>query len=279
VDWIIGFFVVDFLLAVLIGIFIAKRIKEWSTARQQEINKLLNAATPLNKTFNRADADKLPPPVRRFMLKAVKEGAACISTARLKQNGRMRFNDRWIKLDARQYYSVQPAGFIWDAKMKLGPAWITARDRYQNHKGNMLIKILSALPLFDVKSREMDHASILRHLSELPWLPTALLADNIHWDNIDDRSAKATITDGDLSASGTFYFNEQDEITGFAAPERFRSDSGKMEPWSGNFSNYQEFGGYRIPTAARAVWNAPDGDFEYIQLAISEAAFNLPPGD
>lgn len=278
-DWIIIFLIADFLLAILIGIFIARRIKDWNAARRQEIDELLTAAEPLNKTFNKADADRLPPPARRYLQKAIKEGAAYISTTRLEQTGKIRFNDRWINLDARQYYSVQPAGFIWDAKMKLGPAWITARDRYQNGKGNMLIKILSALTLFDVKSREMDHASILRHLSELPWLPTGLLADNVVWEQIDDHTAKATIKDGDLSACGTFYFDEHDEITGFSAPERFRSDSGKMGPWSGSFSNYQQFGDYLIPTKASAVWNAPGGDFEYIRLDISKAEFNLKPAD
>ncbi|MGI2335609.1 MAG: DUF6544 family protein [Dehalogenimonas sp.] len=278
-DWIIIFLIADFLLAILIGIFITKRIKSWDSARKQEIKKLLTAAEPLNKTFKPSDADRLPLPVRRYLQKTVKEGAAYISTTQLNQSGQIRFNDRWIKLNAHQYYSVQPTGFIWDAKMKLGPAWITARDRYQNGKGNMLIKILSALTLFDVKSKEMDHASILRHLSELPWLPTALLVDNIIWEEIDAHTAKATIKDGDLRAFGTFYFNEQDEITGFSAPERFRSDSGKMEPWSGSFSNYRQFGDYLIPTEASALWNSPGGDFEYVRINIQEAEFNLKPFD
>ncbi len=274
-DWLLIFLVVDFLLAILIGIFIAKRIKEWKAAREREISKLMTAAEPINKTFRHADAERLPAPVRRYLQKVVKEGAPYISTTHLKQSGKMRFNDRWINLDADQYYSVVPPGFIWDAKMKLGPAWITARDCYVGGKGNMLIKILSSLQLFDVKGKEMDHASILRHLSELPWLPTALLADNISWEAIDDYSAKATITDGTLSASGTFHFNENSEAIGFNATGRFRSDTGKMEPWSGIFGNYKEFGDYLIPTEASAVWNAQGGDFEYIRLSIDRAEFNL----
>lgn len=278
-DWLILFFIIDFLLAILIGLFITKRIKEWKTARRKEVASLITASKPIAKAFNPAEVTSLPRPVRRYLQKTVAAGANYIHNTHLKQSGKMRFNDRWINLDADQYYSTLPPGFIWNAKMKLGPAWISDRDCYVGGKGNMLIKILSALQLFNVKGQEMDHASIIRYLSELPWLPTALLANNINWETIDNHSAKATITDGKLNASGIFYFNDDDEIIGFSTPKRYRSDSGRMEAWSGRFSNYRQFGYYLIPTKATAIWNAADGDFEYVRLNIKHAEFNITDAD
>lgn len=278
-NWWLVFFLIDLVFGILITVWISQQAKKWSQSRRKEENDLVSAAITIDKCFEPGDASHLPAPVRRYLEKNIKKGTPYVSTARLRQSGKIRFNNRWINFDASQYYSVEPPAFNWTAKMKLGPAWITARDRYSNGKGNMLIKILSALPLFDVSSKEMDHASLLRHLSELPWLPTALLGSNVRWQEIDDHSAKATLNDCRLEASGTFHFNDDDEIDGFATPGRFRSDTGKMTPWSGAFGDYKDFGDMRIPTQAGATWNAVEENFEYINITIESAEFNSMSSD
>ncbi|KTB48850.1 DUF6544 family protein [Dehalogenimonas alkenigignens] len=273
-EWLLVFFAVDLVLGILIAIALGRSIKGWSLDRKAEIEKLLSKAKPIDRVFNQADVSRLPPPVQRYLLKAIIQGTPYVSRLHLKQSGRMRFNQRWISIEADQYYSAEPLSFTWIAKMKLGPAWVAARDRYSNGKGNMLIKILSAVPLFDVRGPEMDHASLLRYLSELPWLPTAFLSDHITWQAIDDRTAEATITDGGISATATFHFNGADEISEFKSLGRFRSETGKITPWSGTWSNYQEFNGFRIPTEGNAVWNDPQGDFEYVRLKIETAEYD-----
>jgi len=272
-NWLLIFFAFDLLLGILVALGIRGQAKAWATERKLEIEKLFSTAKPTDKIFQKSDVSRLPPPVQRYLIKSIREGTPYTSRVHLKQTGQIRFNQRWINVEAEQYYSVTPPNFIWVAKMKLGPAWISARDRYLSGKGGMLIKVLSAVPLFDVRGPEIDHASLLRYLSELPWLPTALLSDNITWKEIDDRAAEATITDGALSAAGVFHFNGADEIISFESPGRFRSDTGKITPWSGAFSNYQDFNGFRIPAEGKAVWNAPEGDFEYVRLKVEKAEF------
>ena len=278
-NWWLVFFAIDLAFGILITVWISQQAKKWSQSRRKEENDLLSAATTIYKNFETGDTSHLPAPVRRYLEKNIEKGTPYIYTARLCQSGKIRFNNRWINFNASQYYSVEPPAFTWTAKMKLGPAWITARDRYNNGKGNMLIKILSTLPLFDVSSKEMDHASLMRYLSELPWLPTALLSSNIRWHEIDDHSAKATLNNGRIEAFGTFHFNDDDEIDGFVTPGRFRSDTGKMTPWSGTFDNYQDFGNIRIPTKAGATWNAAEENFEYINITIENAGFNSASSD
>ncbi len=273
-NWLLIFLAFDLIFGILIALWLRRGTADWNESRRKEIEKLLAGANPVEKTFRHSDLNRLPPPVQRYLRKSIKEGTPFVSRVHLKQSGQMRFNQRWIQIEADQYYSVTPPAFTWIAKMKLGPAWVAARDRYSNGKGNMIIKVLSSLPLFDVRGPEMDHASLLRFLSELPWLPTAFLSENITWKEIDDRAAEATITDGGVAATGTFHFNGTDEITEFTSPGRFRNETGKIEPWSGTWSNYCEFGGFRIPTEGNAVWNAPEGDFEYVRLKVETAEFN-----
>lgn len=273
-EWLLVFFAVDLILGILIAIALGRGIRGWSVERKAEIEKLLSKAKPVDRIFSQADVSCLPPPLQRYLTKAIRHGTPYVSRLHLKQTGQMRFNQRWINIEADQYYSVEPLSFSWIARMKLGPAWVSARDRYSNGKGNMVIKILSSVPLFDVRGPEMDHASLLRYLSELPWLPTAFLSDNITWKTLNDHTAEATITDSGITAAGTFQFNDADEIVSFVSPERFRNETGKMTPWSGTWSNYREFDNFRIPTEGNAVWNDPQGDFEYIRLKIETAEFN-----
>ncbi len=274
-EWLLIFLAFDLIFGILIAIWLGRSNKDWKTSRQAEVENLLSAAKTIDKVFHPSDAGRLPPPVQRYLKKSIKEGTPYLNRAHLKQNGQMRFNQRWITVEADQDYSVNPPAFIWVAKMKLGPAWISARDRYSGGKGNMLIKVLSSVPLFDVRGHDMDHASLLRYLSELPWLPTAFLSDNITWKAIDDDAAEATINDGSLSATAIFHFNDADEIISFESSGRFRSDTGKITPWSGTFDNYQEFNGLRIPAEGSAIWNDPQGDFEYIRLKVEAVDFDM----
>ena len=61
---------------------------------------------------------------------------------------KLKVEQNWLPVEAKQYFSVQQPGFIWDADIKLAPLFhIAGRDKYFEGKGNMLIKILSLSPL------------------------------------------------------------------------------------------------------------------------------------
>jgi len=71
------------------------------------------------------------------------------------------------------------------------------RDKYDGREGNMLVKLLSTMPIADAKGPEVDVSSIHRYIDEMPWFPTAFLNEEyIAWEPIDSFHAKAVITDG-----------------------------------------------------------------------------------
>lgn len=47
--------------------------------------------------------------------------------------------------------------------------------------------------------------------------------------------------------------------------------------WRGEFGDYREFGGLRLPSSARVYWDLPAGPFEYFRCVI-EAAGVLQSG-
>ena len=134
---------------------------------------------------------------------------------------------------------------------------IIARDRYWREAGNMLVQALWTIPLANATGKEVDISSLLRYLMEAVWIPSALFGDNIQWTAIDKNRAEATITDGGLSASVVFYFNEEGAITKAITYERFMSEGDKQVnyPWIGTMRFYKEINGFKVPTKANVAWN------------------------
>ncbi|MCQ1535689.1 hypothetical protein FTO70_08350 [Methanosarcina sp. KYL-1] len=246
---------------------------------EEEIEALaeISASTP-DRAFSCSQIEAYPEPVQRYFRHVMKAGQPYIKSAILTQTGlfRPKEGQAWMPLSAEQYFTSGEPAFIWKARVKKGPVWIDARDKYYSGKGNMLIKPFSAITAADAKGPEMDVSSLFRYLSEAPWFPTALAADNIEWKAIDSNSARATIRDRGLKVSAVFTFNEKGEVTKVTTREKYREVKGKyyLDEWTGYFNNYREFDGILVPTEAIAAWNLAGGESEYARLRITEIRYN-----
>ena len=248
----------------------------------KEIKSLFDISGNIsNQVFSYDQLVGLPEPVQRYFKYCLQDGQNYISYARLKHGGTFRMSEEqnWLPITGEEYFTAEQPGFLWFAKVKPLPFfWVTARDMYLQGKGNMLIKLLSTFKVGDASGPEMDYSSLVRYLSELPLLPTALLpSDNISWEEIDNNSARVTISDGDLNASAVVYFNEIGEITRFEA-QRYQAvdDTFLLENWTGYLRNYTDVDGMKIPKEFEAVWNLKSGDFSYVKFVITEIEYNKP---
>jgi hypothetical protein len=222
----------------------------------------------------------LPPPVRRFLENSNVVGRPAVASVRLKQSGTMmtKQGGDWVPFEAEQYFTVDPPAFIWKARMQAAPLIdVAARDKYQNGRGNMLIKALSLIPIADSKGPEMDQGTLLRYLAEMTWFPSSLVSNYITWEPIDSVSARATMNYGGVSASGVFSFTERGDLIGFEA-KRYGEFDGKysLETWSIGVGGYRLFDGYRIPQASEVTWKLKSGNWTWLRLEITELEFNRP---
>src|SRR3712207_7361598 len=83
----------------------------------------------------------------------------------------------------------------------------------------------------------------MRFFAEAAWYPTALLpSQGVRWEAVDDSSAYATLTEGDISITMLFTFNERGLIDTVRAEARGRTVGGQVvpTPWQGRFWNYEE---------------------------------------
>lgn len=74
---------------------------------------------------------KLPDPVKRYLVYSGVVGKPIVQTVRLKQVGKIRKDTKqpWMNFEAKQYYSVSPPGFVWIAYMKVfGLPLVRVRD-------------------------------------------------------------------------------------------------------------------------------------------------------
>ena len=269
--------VVALLIAVLAGICWLRRETAW---RMDELRRPAN--TKREHVFTTDDLEDLPAPVRAYFENTLQEGQPYIDSVRLKQNGKLRLGDAsssWRPFTATQHVTVDPPGFFWDASITLVPfVALRIRDLFRDGNGSAEVSLFGIIPLDRSEpSQELNEAELVRYLAEATWYPTALLpSEGVQWEPIDDRTAKATIDHGDVSASLTFSFNEDDEVTRVYTAERYRrvADGFEPTPWSGYWHNYQRRNGIRIPMEGEVVWHLPDGDLEAWQGQLTEIHYD-----
>ncbi len=244
--------------------------------------RLLDRPRPLHAPLvTEAMLADLPEPAQRYLRYSGVVGRPMVDSVRVRQACRMRPAPHGISfpLVAEQWYAVEPPGFIWDATVPIaGIPVVRGRDGYLDGRGRMTIKVGSLLPVVDAAGPEMDQASLLRHLSEMPWFPGAFLRERVTWETIDDATVRVSIVDGDLRATGTLTIDPEGRLVEFRS-ERYAmvGDTFELRPWSAPTYAYGEFEGLRLPVRGGAVWTLRDETtFPYIDVELTDVAFDPP---
>jgi mRNA-degrading endonuclease RelE of RelBE toxin-antitoxin system len=223
------------------------------------------------------EIEGLPEPVQRYLKYTQIIGKEKINTVRLKQGGYFRMNEdqKWMPVEAEQYFNVDSIEFIWVAKVDYAPLLsIYAKDEFVDGKGNLVVKLLGIIKVVDAKGYEIDNGEILRFLAESVWFPSAFLNDYIEWEAIDNESAKAIITYQGISASAIFHFNEKGEVTSITA-KRYREVDGNfvLEDWEGQIIEYKMFNGVNVPSRVDIIWKLKTGDFCYDRIELTDIEY------
>ncbi|KUO62572.1 MAG: hypothetical protein APF84_02150 [Gracilibacter sp. BRH_c7a] len=271
---IILFLIVSFIMVAFLADFL------FNLKVDREINALLAKRIDNDDIVKQEDLDKLPSPVQRWLENSQVVGKDSVRDVRLKQTGVMRTepDKPWMSFKAEQYFVTENPGFIWKAKINVAPMFhISGRDKYDEGKGNMLIKVLSLITLGDATGEEIDQGTMLRYLAEMMWFPAAALNDYIQWEAVDERSAKATMSYKGVTASAIFLFDENGDIASFSA-KRYGDFGGQfsLETWSGSVKEIKVIDGIRIPTQGEVTWELEAGDFTWLKWEITEIEYNNP---
>jgi hypothetical protein len=276
----IGLFVNVALLALLVP-GVALRGKGLERLYQAEVAAELSkhpVRSPELITEN--DIAGLPPPVQRYFRASGFIGKPHTVNARLlwseMQLKRSRDAD-WMEVSCQQLNSVpEPMRIAFMQATIAGVIPFEGRDKYQDGHGNMLIKLMKVITLGDSKGTYMDESALVTVLAEALLAPSAALQSYMKWQPVDDRSARAQLTYNGITVSGTFHFNEADELVRFDTDDRWQDgEPPKKIPWSANIEGYRVAGGIRFATRISATWHEPGGDFTYVKGTIDSLVFNV----
>ncbi len=246
----------------------------------RELQVFLADAGGDKKIVTSAMLTELPPVVQKWLRRSNVVGKEIIQTVHLRQIGEMKSTaaGKWLPMTAEQYCTTDHPGFLWWARIRALPLiHIVGRDKYENGHGVMLIKLLGLFKIADTAGKEIDQGALVRYLAETTWYPSAALNDYIRWQEIDSLTARATMSYGGTTASGTFRFTSAADLVSFEALRYyFRKEGSSLENWFVTVSDdgYREFAGIRIPTKLAVTWKSKTGDFTWLKLELTEVEFN-----
>jgi len=169
--------------------------------------------------------------------------------------------------------------FLMDASMRGLP--VQAFHRFAGGKATMRVKALGALTMVDASGEVMDRSETVTLFNDMCLLaPGTLIAPNIQWETVDDRTARARFTNGSQAITATLFFGQDGLLENFVSDDRSRSmPDGKTFTqlrFSTPVRNYQTYGPLRLGRNGQARWRLPDGsEFVYGEFELLEADYNV----
>ena len=243
----------------------------WNRASARAVARLdalaLTGRNVPRPTFSREQLAGLPGPVARYFEFALTPGRPLVRRAQIRWRGEFLTRGKWNPFRARQDYSVRPPGFVWDAAIGMMPLVpVRVRDGYVAGEGIMLGKLAGLVSLIDQHgTAELAAGALVRYLGEAVWFPTALLPnEGVSWKAVDDRTARASLTDGPTTVSVDFHFGARGEIVRVSTM-RHRDVDGTpvLTPWVGHYRDYVRLVDMMVPSGGEVEWILPQGRLPY----------------
>lgn len=271
-------------LALVIAAVFAYGPYRWR-AKTETLREELQAheSTTPGDRYDPAQLENLPPPVERYLRKVLDPGQRPLRSVRIRHRGEFNMaesGENWAPFTSRQWTIIDRPGFLWDARIRMLPGVpVHVHDGYVGGRGILEARLLGLIPVAGQEaSPELAQGELMRHLAESPWYPTALLpGKRIEWEAIDDRSARATVQDGETSVTCTFHFGEDELVDRIRSEGRYRNVDGESvrTPWEGRFWAYEQRRGILVPTEGEVTWLLPEGRLPYWRASITELEYDV----
>jgi hypothetical protein len=244
----------------------------WSARTQALLERLEAARVPdAPERFDPEELDGLPEPVARHLRRVLPPGTPMIREAEVMHEGTFNLSQagaQWKPFTSRQRVVTRRPGFVWDGRVAMAPGLaVHVHDAYVDGEGLLEPAVLGLFSLARLRDRgEVARGELMRYVAEAAWYPTALLpSQGMRWEPIDDRSARATLVDGDVRLAVTFHFGADGLIAAVRADDRGRTlgDEIVPTPWEGRMFDYQERDGLLVPVQGEVAWITPQGRLPY----------------
>jgi len=279
-----AFIIVFVLVAVLLVVARLYGAYRWNAGTQELRARLDAARVPVRpQIVDFRELEGLPAPAQRYFRRVLEEGQPMVAGARVRHEGTFNMgetSDQWKPFTSDQKVVTRRPGFDWDGRVAMMPGLpVRVHDAYVAGEGVLQAYLLGLFPVVDMRGTgDVAEGELMRFFAEAAWYPTALLpSQGVRWEAVDDRSASATLTEGDFSITMLFTFDEGGLIEAVRAEARGRTVGSEVvpTPWRGRFWNYKERGGMLVPLDGEVAWVLPEGDKPYWRGRITEISYEF----
>jgi uncharacterized protein DUF6920 len=254
-------------------------------AETQALRARLNAArVPIRpQTVDFRELEGLPTPVQRYFRGVLEEGQPMVAGVRVRHKGTFNMGEtteQWKPFTSDQKVVTHRPGFDWNGRVAMLPGLpVRVHDAYLAGEGVLHASVLGLFTVVDMRgTRDVAEGELMRFFAEAAWYPTALLpSQGVRWEAKDDRSAYATLEEGDITLTMLFTFDKQGLIDTVHAEARGRAVGDEIvpAPWQGRFWNYEERGGMLVPLDGEVAWLPPEGKKPYWRGHITEIRYRF----
>jgi hypothetical protein len=195
------------------------------------------------------------------------------TTVRVQQTGEMwkKPGARAMAFQATEDFAVCRVAFSWRARFPIvWPLAMTVVDRFADGAGQLRVSLLG-IRLQTQTGPETTIGEAMRYLAELAWAPHAIAANReLEWRDVDEGTIEVQCDVAAAKAAVRWEFNDAGEFVRATGLRPF--PIGKTfvpRRWGGDFGEYTDFAGTRIPSFGEAWWELPEGRFAYWRARIT----------
>ncbi|MEL3908240.1 MAG: hypothetical protein P1P64_04410 [Treponemataceae bacterium] len=259
-------------------IFMVLPIKPLKSKFKRDVKSLLDATEELEGVYTEEDFVAFPKAIQEFVKrngyigkKKAKYMSLCFKNVDFYQT-----KERKLKIDYTQYNfasKITRLAFIDTSFLGLpfyGYDFLDGREAFM--KG----VIAKCFPIFTERGKPLVKGNLVTYLAETIFNPSAMLNSGAVFTEVDAYTVLASLNESDITISGTFYFNDNYEMTKFVCNNRGMLENGKSRDlkWTAKCGEYAKNSkGINFPTNLQAIWNYPEGDLVYFDGKIDSVVF------
>lgn len=256
----------------------------WKSETARMHARLEAARRPIgSRKFNFDELNGLPEVVQRYLRKVLKDGQPMVSAVLITHSGTINMSatgESWKPFTSTQRIIAQRPGFDWEARIGLAPGLaVHVHDAYIAGEGILHASLFGLVSLANSHGTpDLAQGELIRWFAETAWYPTALLpGQGVQWIEVDHLSARATLKDGDTTATLLFRFDEGGLVQSMRAEARGRGVAGAVipTPWEGKWSHYEPRNGMLIPLYGEVAWVLPEGPKPYWRGTIDSISYEF----
>jgi hypothetical protein len=283
--WIKAILIAVIAVIAVIAAVLAYGAYRWNARTAALLDRLDAARAPSpSARVNLAEIATLPPPVQRFFRAALTDGANIPSAVTVEHTGTFNMGQdrpQWKPFTSQQRTVFRAPGFVWDARVAMLPGLkVHVHDAYIAGEGILNPAIAGLVSLADLRGGgDIATGELMRYFAEAAMYPTVLLpSQGVRWEAVDERSARATMSDRGITLTLLFRFGGDDLIESMRADARGRTVGSNVipTPWEGRWFGYADQHGMKVPMEGEVAWVLPDGRLPYWRGRITSIRYEMP---